>query len=82
MTKQKLNLFQLAAVHMAELSARTAKIVWREMDQLHPLSDPSHHVLNEVLRIPLPQGVPCRLTARKIRPAVTFANLSIDRLHP
>jgi hypothetical protein len=28
-TKQELDLFQFAAIHMAELSARSAKIVWR-----------------------------------------------------
>ena len=27
-----------------------AKIVWREMVQLHPFSDPSHHLPNDVLR--------------------------------
>ena len=49
-TKQELNLLQFAPIHMAELSARPAKIVWREMVQLHPLSDPSHHIPNDVLR--------------------------------
>jgi hypothetical protein len=28
-TKQELDLFQFAAIYMAELSARSAKIVWR-----------------------------------------------------
>jgi hypothetical protein len=50
MTKQELNLFQFTAIHMAKPSARPAKIVWRYMVQLHPLSNPLHHVPNDVLR--------------------------------
>ena len=49
MTKQELNLFQFATIHVTEPGARSAKIVWREVVQLHPLSDPSHHVPNDVL---------------------------------
>jgi arginase family enzyme len=49
MPKQELNLLQLAAIHMAELGARSAKIVWFEMVQLNPPSDPSRHVPNDVL---------------------------------
>ena len=56
MTKQELNLFQFATIHTTEPGARSAKIVWREMVQLHPLSDPSHHVPNDVLRDSLAPG--------------------------
>jgi hypothetical protein len=31
MTKQELNLLQFAAIHMAELGARSTEIVWCEM---------------------------------------------------
>jgi hypothetical protein len=31
MTKQELNLLQFAAIHMAELGAGSAKIVWCEV---------------------------------------------------
>lgn len=58
MTKEEPNLLQLAAIHMAEPSARPTKIVWREMVQLHPLSDPSHHVPNDVLRDSFAPGRP------------------------
>jgi len=53
-TKQKLNLFQFAAIHMAKSSARPAKIMWREIVQLHPFSDTSHHVPYDVLRDSFP----------------------------
>ena len=49
MTKPELNLLQFAAIHLAELGARSAKIVWFEMVQLNPPSDPSRHVPNDVL---------------------------------
>src|SRR5215469_15752766 len=47
------------------------------MVQFHPISAPSDTYQITFSDIPLPQGVPSRLTARKIRPAVTFA----DSLH-
>ncbi|HXS78278.1 MAG TPA: hypothetical protein VN753_19020 [Terracidiphilus sp.] len=50
MTEEELNLLQLAAIHMAELGACSAKIVWCEMVWPNPLSDPSHHVPNDLLR--------------------------------
>jgi hypothetical protein len=56
LSKQELYLFQFAAIHMAEPSARPAKIMWREMVQLHLLSDTSHHVPNDVLRDSLAPG--------------------------
>ena len=49
MTKQELNLFQFAAIHVAELGAGSPKIVWSEMVQLNPLSDPSDDVPDDVL---------------------------------
>jgi hypothetical protein len=55
-TKQELNLFQFAAIHMTEPGARPAKIVWREMVQLHPHSNPSYHVPNDVLGDSLAPG--------------------------
>lgn len=58
MTKQELNLLQLAAIHVTELSARSTKIVWRAMVQLHPLSNPSHHVPNDILGDSLAPGRP------------------------
>jgi len=41
---------------MTEPGARPAKIVWREMVQLHPLSNPSYHVPNVVLGDSLAPG--------------------------
>jgi hypothetical protein len=48
-TKQELDLFQFAAIHMAELSAGSTEIVWRKTVHLHACSDSSHHVPNHVL---------------------------------
>ena len=77
MTEEELNLLQLAAIHMAELGACSAKIVWCEMVWPNPLSDLRTTYQMTFSEIPVPQGVPCRLSARKIRPAVTLA----DSLH-
>src|SRR4051812_28928381 len=35
---------------MAKSSARSSKIMWCQIVQLHPLSDISHHVPNDILR--------------------------------
>ena len=77
MTKEELNLFQFLAIHMTELCAGSPEIVWSEM--VHCIRSAHLRTTYQMTSsdIPLPQGVPCRLTARKIRPAVTFA----DSLH-
>jgi hypothetical protein len=50
MAKKELNLLQLLTIYMAQLGARPTEIVWCEMVQLHPLSVPSEHVPDNVLR--------------------------------
>ena len=48
MPKKELNLFQLTAIHMAELCARSAKVVWSQMVQLQALGATPNHVPNDV----------------------------------
>ena len=81
MAEQELNLFQFAAIDMAELCAGSPKIVWSEMVQLHPLSAPSNDVPNDVLGDPLAPRRPMAAN-RAENPARRYLrrNLSIDRL--
>ena len=50
MSKKELNLLQLTAIQMTQLGARPTKIMWCEIVQLHPLSAPSNHVPDDILR--------------------------------
>src|ERR1035438_9168657 len=52
MPEEKLNLFQLSTVHMAEFCAGPAKIMRSKMIQLHPLRAPSNNIPDDVLGNP------------------------------
>nr|WP_233580873.1 hypothetical protein [Acidipila sp. EB88] len=75
MTEQELDLFQFAAIHMAKLSARSAKIVRRKTVHLHSFGDSSHHVPDHVFGDPRAPGRPMLADGSEDRPEVTFAKL-------
>ena len=57
MSQQKLDLFNLAAIHVTELRVCSAKIMRSEMIELRPhISEP--RTILTFSEIPLPHGVP------------------------
>jgi hypothetical protein len=67
-SEEEFYLFDFAARGMAQLCTGPAQIVWSEVFQLHPLGTPRTTYQMTFSEMPFPQGVPCRLTALKIRP--------------
>jgi hypothetical protein len=49
MTEKELDLLQFSAIHMAEFCARSPKVMWSEVFQLHSLRAPSDNVPDDIL---------------------------------
>ena len=73
MAQEKLNLFKLSTVGVAQLGASATQIVRRNVLKAQTLCAFANDIQTTFSEIPRPQHEPCRLTARNIRPCFSSA---------
>ena len=73
MPKKELDLFQLAAIHMTELCACSAKVVRGKMIQLYPLGATPNHVPDDVFGDSFSPR--CIVTATLLLPSTTASSM-------
>jgi hypothetical protein len=73
MAQQKLVLLKLPSIDVAQLCAGSSQVMGSEVFKLEAFGTVSDHIPDDILDMPVPHGVPCRLTALNTRPVVTDA---------